>query len=69
MKKIYFLILVLMIAMPFLADACPLCQGGEGFSDATLRSYKIITGILASLPVVMVGGIFLWIRKKTGKTS
>lgn len=55
---------MLFAVVPFIADACPLCQGGGGYSQATLTSYKVITGFLASLPMVMGGGIFWWIKKK-----
>jgi len=64
MKKYIPLLLVLFLALPFVADACPLCQGGAGYSQATLTSYKVVTGFLASLPMVMGGGIFWWIYKK-----
>ncbi|MBI4945807.1 MAG: hypothetical protein HY840_05330 [Bacteroidetes bacterium] len=64
MRRYIFLLVVLFATVPFIADACPLCQGGGGYSQATLASYKIITGFLASLPMIMGGGIFWWIHKK-----
>ena len=64
MKKNILILVILLIALPFFADACPLCQGDAGYSQATLTSYKVITGFLASLPMVMGGGIFWWIYKK-----
>jgi hypothetical protein len=65
MRKYSILIVILFLALPFFADACPLCQGGAGYSQATLTSYKVITGFLATLPMIMGGGIFLWIRKRS----
>ncbi len=67
MKKYCFLLMVLFLTIPFFANACPLCQGGQGYSQATLTSYKLITGFLATLPMVMGGGIYWWIKKRIKK--
>jgi len=50
-------------------SACPLCQGGAGYSQETITAYKVVTGFLASLPMIMGLGIFWWIRKKTKNPS
>ena len=66
MKKFLFIVAFVSIAMflPHIADACPLCQGGQGYSPKTLTAYKSITAVLASLPLIMGGGIFWYLRKK-----
>jgi hypothetical protein len=44
--------------------ACPMCQGGEGFSQNSITAYKITTALLALLPIVMGLVIFIWVREK-----
>lgn len=62
MKKIAFVLILL--AAPFLAEACPMCQGGEGFSSQSILAYKITTAFLASLPILLGFGIFWWVRRR-----
>ncbi|HEY4798707.1 MAG TPA: hypothetical protein VII99_06475 [Bacteroidia bacterium] len=65
--KNYFHITVLILVvllLPYAADACPLCQGGAGYNQQTLTAYKSVTAVLASLPLVMGGGIYWFIRRK-----
>jgi hypothetical protein len=46
------------------AKACPMCQGGYGYSKKSVKAYKTITAVLAVLPIGMGAGIFWWIRKQ-----
>lgn len=46
------------VLVPSLASACPVCgQGREGTESALL----IMSGVMSALPLVMAGGIVLWI--------
>ena len=48
----------LVLLLPRLAWACPVCgQGREGSESALL----IMSGILSALPLLMIGGIVAWI--------
>jgi hypothetical protein len=72
MKKNILFLVILFIAIPFFADACPLCQGGQGYTKETIIAYKWVTAFLALLPMLMAFGIFRWIfknRKNLDKTS
>ncbi len=60
------LVLVVIVAAPFIIKACPLCQGG-GTSPETIRAYKGITLLLALLPVLGGGILFYWIYTKIKK--
>lgn len=52
------LIVLLTLALPRLAWACPVCgQGRDGSESAML----VMSGILSALPLLMVGGIVAWI--------
>ena len=65
MMKKYFplLLIIFFIALvPVLADACPMCKGGG--TRQTAFAYKSITAMLASLPLLMGGGIWWWINSK-----
>ncbi len=58
--KIFPAIVILII--PSLANACPMCQGGP--SEDTITAYKVVTLMLTSLPLLLGGGIFWWVRKQ-----
>lgn len=64
MKKYIFILFILFAALPYVADACPLCQGGQGYTKETIVAYKSVTAVLALLPMLMTVGIFRWIFKK-----
>ncbi len=52
------LIVLLTLALPRLAWACPVCgQGRDGSESAML----VMSGILSALPLLMAGGIVAWI--------
>ncbi len=53
--------------LPFLSEACPMCQGGT--SKDTIFAYKGITLFLALLPVLGGGGIFYWIYLRSKKAE
>lgn len=64
MKKnhIYLLLLLTLVLFPVFAGACPMCQGGT--SKNMLSAYRIITLLLALLPILGGTGIFYWIYLK-----
>ena len=65
MKKIFpILIFILVLFLPAIASACPLCQGGQGYSKASISAYKATTAFLLLLPIIGGGGIFYWIYSR-----
>ena len=61
-KNIWLSIFSILILLPAIAGACPLCQGGA--SEKTAIAYKGITLFLALMPIIGGGGIFYWIYCK-----
>ena len=61
-NHIFILIFVLLIFLPAIADACPLCEGSG--TKQTDFAYKGITLFLLLLPILGCGGIFYWMYLK-----
>ena len=61
----YILLLVLLFAIPAIADACPMCQGPG--SEETVSAYKKVTLFLAALPIFGAFGIFYWLYSRSKK--
>ena len=53
----------MVLATPRLAEACAVCSAGR--EDATRTASIIGTAFMTALPMVLVGGMVWWIRKKT----
>lgn len=54
------------LALPRLAWACPVCgQGREGSESAML----VMTGIMSALPLLMAGGIVVWVVARARAAS
>lgn len=51
-----------LVALPLLADACPMCQGDT--KGRTVKAYKGITLALALMPIAGSAGISYWIYNK-----
>lgn len=51
-----------LIALPFFAHACPMCQGDT--KGRTVKAYKGITLALALMPIAGSAGISYWIYNK-----
>jgi hypothetical protein len=62
MKRWKFFIVVLLLVLPFVVQACPLCQAGA--TKRTQKAYNETIILLASLPLVGGGGIFYWLYSK-----
>jgi hypothetical protein len=56
------LIMIAICAMPFFADACPLCQAGA--TKRSQKAYNQTIILLACMPLVSGGGIFFWLYSK-----
>ena len=63
-KLFYSILFVFIFSLPLVAPACPLCQGGQGYSNDSIFAYKAMTLFLALLPILGCGGIFYWIYCK-----
>lgn len=49
------------LLLPSLASACPVCgQGAPGTESAIL----VMSGILSALPLLMAGGILVWVLSR-----
>jgi hypothetical protein len=53
---------LLTVAIPGAAFACPVC-GLAGSEDAN-GAYLAITLVLSALPLAMIGGVVVWIRRR-----
>lgn len=51
-----------LLALPYFANACPMCQGDT--KGRTVKAYKGITLMLALMPIVGSAGISYWIYNK-----
>ena len=57
------IVVYLILVAPRLAEACAVCSAGR--EDQTRTAFIIGTAFLTALPMVLVGGMVWWIRKKT----
>ena len=56
------ILFTILLILPSLINACPMCQGGP--TEDTITAYKVVTLMLTSLPLILGGGIFWWVRKQ-----
>jgi hypothetical protein len=56
------LALLLLVVLPEAASACPVCFDS---SDENRRAFLVTTAFLSLLPLGMVAGAGLWIRKRS----
>lgn len=57
------IIVCLLLVTPSLAEACAVCSAGR--EDETRTAFIIGTAFMTALPMVLVGGLVWWIRRKT----
>jgi hypothetical protein len=63
MKNRYtFLLFLAFIAVPFLAEACPMCQGGT--TGGTVQAYRGTTIFLVLLPFISGWLIYRFVKKE-----
>jgi hypothetical protein len=60
--RITFFALLLLVVLPDAAQACAVCFDA---SDENRRAFLATTAFLSLLPLGMVGGVGLWIRKRS----
>lgn len=60
------LALVLLVGVPELAFACPVCFDG---GDESRRAFVATTALLTLLPLGMVSGVGLWLRWRARRTD
>jgi hypothetical protein len=48
--------------VPRAADACAVCMSGR--EDDTQRAFLLGTILLSTLPLALVGGLALWLRRR-----
>ncbi len=53
---------VLIVATPQIADACAVCLAGSG--GGTSRAFALGTLLLSVMPLLMFGGIVLYLRRR-----
>ena len=57
------LTLLALVALPELASACAVC--GAGVEDDQSRiAYLVTSGVLSLLPLALLGGFLLWLRRQ-----
>jgi hypothetical protein len=49
-------------ALPRAAEACAVCMSGR--EDDTQRAFLLGTLLLSALPLVLIGGLILWLRRR-----
>ena len=59
------ILLIAILALPLISDACPLCQAGA--TKRTQKAYVQTTILLALLPLAGGGGIIYWFLSKAKK--
>jgi len=55
------LALLLLVALPDVAHACPVCFDS---SDENRRAFMVTTAFMTLLPLGMVAGAGLWVRRR-----
>lgn len=60
------LALVAVFALPDVAHACPVCFDS---SDENRQAFLVTTAFLTLLPLGMVGGVGLWLKKRVRETG
>jgi hypothetical protein len=56
------IIAVLIVWTPRVGAACAVC--GAGQEDETRLAFILTTALMTALPLAMLGGLFLWLRKR-----
>jgi hypothetical protein len=63
-KRVLAVALVLVgVWLPRIAQACYVCMSGR--NDDTRRAFLATTGLLTVLPLVLVGGLVWWLRRRS----
>ncbi len=50
------------VLLPAAAQACPVCFSGNG--EENRAAFLITTAFLTALPLVMIGGVVWWFRRR-----
>jgi hypothetical protein len=50
-------------SLPGVALACPLCLAAK--DEAVQMAFLLTTVLLSALPVIMIGGLIIWIAKRS----
>lgn len=53
---------LLLLAMPGIAEACAVCMGGQ--EDASRVAFVVTTALLTLLPLGLLGGALLFLRRR-----
>ena len=53
-------VVVCLLGVPALALACPVC--GLAGTEGNATAYRVMTALMSALPLLMIGGIFVWVR-------
>ncbi len=56
----------LLLLAPELARACAVCGAGAD-EDQSRTAYLLTTVVLSALPLAMLGGVLLWLRRQQRK--
>jgi hypothetical protein len=56
------IIAVLIVWTPRVGAACAVCSAGQ--EDETRLAFILTTAFMTVLPLAMLGGLFLWLRKR-----
>ena len=59
---IFLLVCVFLLALPAVAGACPMCQGGT--TGGSIMAYRGTTILLVLLPFISGGLIYRYIKKE-----
>jgi hypothetical protein len=54
-------------ALPRAAEACAVCMSGR--EDDTSRAFLLGTLLLSTLPLALIGGLALWIRRRAREVA
>jgi hypothetical protein len=57
----------LILTGPSLVEACAVCSAGR--EDESRTAFIIGTAFMTALPMILVGGLVWWIRKKTREAA
>jgi len=61
-NSIFLVVLFIVVLMPVAAQACSVCGGG--YTQKQQDAYLFITILLASMPLIMGGGLVFWFYRK-----
>lgn len=58
-------VVAILVVMPNVAWACPVCFSAK--NEANQIAYLATTGFLTFLPLGLIGGVILWIRRRAAE--